>query len=103
MENPNNNGNGTVEQVNQQAGAQEAQPQQTPQTQAAPQQVPQQVEKKGIGGWLKEHWKGATAAAAALTAAAGSTWYAWKRGKAAGIMQATPPQQQEDYSLNPNE
>lgn len=102
MDNPNN---GTVEQVNgQQAGAQEAQPQQqTPQTQAAPQQVPQQVEKKGFGGWLKEHWKGATAAAAALTAAAGSTWYAWKRGKAAGIMQATPPQQTEDYSLNPNE
>lgn len=101
MDNPNN---GTVEQVDQQAGAQEAQPQQqTPQTQAAPQQVPQQVEKKGIGGWLKEHWKGATATAAALLTTAGTTWYAWKRGKAAGIMQATPPQQTEDYSLNPNE
>lgn len=93
--------NGT-EQVNGQVqGTQQAEvPQQ--QTQQV-QQIVQQTEKQGFGGWLKKHWKGVTAGAAAILAGGGSAFVAYRKGKAAGIMSVpTPPTENEDYSLDPN-
>lgn len=71
--------------------------------QAAPQVVVQVTEQKpGIGGWLKKHWKGVTAAVTGTGAAVASAIVAYRKGKAAG-MSCVPQQEQEDYSLNPNE
>ena len=70
------------------------------QQQAAPQQV-QAEEKKGLGGWLKKHWKGVTATIVGVGTAAGSAVVAYRKGKAAGIM-SVPQQEADDYSLDPN-
>lgn len=75
--------------------------------QAEPQQAQVVVQvtepkKEGIGGWLKKHWKGVTAAVTGTGAAVASAIVAYRKGKAAG-MNCMPPQEQEDYSLNPNE
>ena len=68
------------------------------------QAVEQQTEKKGgIGAWFKQHWKGVVAGVTGALAVGGSAVVAYKKGKAAGIMSVPVPEQQEDYSLNPNE
>lgn len=68
-------------------------------------QQPAEPEKQGFGAWCKRNWKKLAAGATALLAAGGSAVVAYKKGKAAGIMSVPVPQQQEqdDYSLNPNE
>ena len=67
-------------------------------------QQPAETQKQGFGGWLKQHWKGAVAVLTGAAAVGGSAVVAYKRGKAAGIMSVPVPQQeQEDYSLNPNQ
>ena len=74
--------------------------------QAEPQQAQVVVQvteqKKGIGSWLKAHWKGVTAAVTGTGAAVASAIVAYRKGKAAG-MTCVPQQEQDDYSLNPNE
>jgi len=96
------NGNGTTEQQVVQPEAQVAQQVGTePQT---VQQVVQPESKAGLGSWLKEHWKGATAAVVGLGTTIAATVTAYKKGKQAGMLEALPQQQPEteDYSLNPN-
>lgn len=96
------NNNGTTENV----GEQQVQ-QQVEQTNV--QQQPQQVQvvqveqKEGVGAWLKRHWKGVVAGIVGTGATVGSAVIAYKKGKAAGIMSVPAPNQDEDYSLNPNE
>ena len=83
--------------------------QQTPAQTGAPEGQQQIVETKteeklGFGGWLKKHWKGVTAAVVGVGTAVGTSIAAYKKGKAAGQACAPMPiQDQEDYSLNPNE
>lgn len=72
----------------------------TPQAQVVVQVT--EPKKEGIGRWLKKHWKGVTAAVTGTGAAVASAIVAYKKGKAAG-MNCMPPQDAEDYSLNPNE
>ncbi len=93
------NQNQKVEKVEQKAEQQVQQAEQ-PVVQQQTQEEPKN--KGGIVGWLKSHWKGVTAAAVGIGTAV--TTSAYKKGKAAGIM-SVPVQQQEeeDYSLNPNE
>lgn len=59
-------------------------------------------EKSGFGRWLKRHWKGVVAGLTGTGAIVGSAVVAYKKGKAAGC-NMQPYQEQEDYSLNPNE
>lgn len=99
MANGNQKQNGTTEQVVEQQQVE------TPVAAEPQQQAPQVVvvtEKKGIGSWLKAHWKGVTAAVTGTGAAVASAIVAYRKGKAAG-MTCVPQQEQEDYSLNPNE
>lgn len=65
-----------------------------------PQQPTEQ--QKGFGTWCKRHWKGLVAAVTGAGVAAGSAVMAYKKGKAAGINSVPMPEQQDDYSLNPN-
>lgn len=100
MANQNNQNKGTEQQVAEQ------QVQQVPEQQQ-PQQVQQpvvivQTEKEGIGAWFKRHWKGVVGAVTGALAVGGSAVVAYKKGKQAGFN--SMPQQQDDcYSLNPNE
>ena len=95
------NQNQKVEKVEQKAEQQVQQAEQ-PVVQQQTQEEPKK--KGGIVGWLKSHWKGVTAAAVGIGTAVTTSVVAYKKGKAAGIM-SVPVQQQEeeDYSLNPNE
>lgn len=94
----NENGNVTVENGQQVQQTAEQPAVQQPVQQAA---VPAQTAEPPKQNWLKKHWKGVTAGAAAVVTAVGSAFVAYKKGKAAGIMSVpTPPQ--EDYSLDPN-
>lgn len=88
--------------VNQQNGQvqQEAAVQQAPAQQQAQQVVEQPKEEPKKENFFKKHWKGLTFGGVGLAATVTSAIAAYKRGKAAGI--ASVPQQQEDYSLNPN-
>lgn len=100
------NQNQKVEQVTEQVN-QGQQQVETP-VQAEPQNVQQVAaqpeQKTGLGGWLKKHWKGVTAAITGGGAAVASAVIAYKKGKAAGIMSVPAPTgEPEDYSLNPNE
>lgn len=53
--------------------------------------------------WFKRNWKKVAAGAAAVTAAVGSAFVAYNKGKQAGAASYYPPQNDgEDYSLNPN-
>lgn len=88
-----------VEEVKQQVET----PVQAEPQQAAPQVVVVTEQKPGIGGWLKKHWKGVTAAVTGTGAAVASAIVAYRKGKAAGMSSCVPQQEQEDYSLNPNE
>ena len=80
---------------------------QVQQTPEQPQNVqqPAETEKHGFGAWCKRNWKKLVAGATGVLAIGGSAVVAYKKGKAAGIMSVPVPQQneQEDYSLNPNE
>lgn len=92
------NGNVTVENGQQVQQTVEQPAVQQPVQQAA---APAQTAEPPKQNWLKKHWKGVTAGAAAVVTAVGSAFVAYKKGKAAGIMSVpTPPQ--EDYSLDPN-
>lgn len=96
--------NGTTGEVVTQP-VQETVPVQTEAQVVVVQQQPAEPEKQGFGAWCKRNWKKLAAGATALLAAGGSAVVAYKKGKAAGIMSVPVPQQQEqdDYSLNPNE
>ena len=75
-------------------------------TEQQPVVQPQQTEtteKKNFGGWLKQHWKGVVAGVTGALALGGSAVMAYRKGKAAGINMTPVPQEQDDYSLNPNE
>lgn len=73
---------------------------QAPAQQQAQQVVEQPKEEPKKENFFKKHWKGITFGGVGLAATVTSAIAAYKRGKAAGI--ASVPQQQEDYSLNPN-
>lgn len=93
------NQNQKVEKVEQKAEQQVQQAEQ-PVVQQQTQEEPKK--KGGIVGWLKSHWKGVTAAAVGIGTAVTTSVLAYKKGKAAGAV--VPAQQDdEDYSLNPNE
>lgn len=108
MANNNNqkvNNNTTEQVVGEQVQQTAGQPMQQaePQVVVVPQQTVPVEQKQGFGGWLKQHWKGAVAAVTGVLAVGGSAIVAYKKGKAAGIMSVPmPPQQDDDYSLNPN-
>jgi len=94
-----------VEEQNKQETVEQKPVQNAPAAEPAPvvQQNAVPEQKKGFGGWLKEHWKGATAAVIAVGTAVGTGIAAYRKGKAAGAAAASMPVEQEDYSLNPNE
>ena len=86
---------------------------QTPvQQNVAPQPAPQIVTaqpaeqpKKGVGGWLKEHWKGVTATVIGVGTAVASVAKAYTMGKQAGVNNCYQQMQSNDnseYALNPN-
>lgn len=61
------------------------------------------VEPPKQPNWFKRNWKKVAAGAAAVTAAVGSAFVAYNKGKQAGAAAYYPPQSDgEDYSLNPN-
>lgn len=60
-------------------------------------------EKKGFGAFCKAHWKGITAGVLGALGIGGSAIVAYKKGKAAGIASVPLPNEEDDYSLNPNE
>lgn len=91
------NVNTTEQQVQQEV------PQQQPEQQV--QQVQPQVvvvQKEGFGSWLKRHWKGVVAGLTGTLAVGTSAVVAYKKGKSAGTA-AAYQQNDDDYSLNPNE
>lgn len=76
-------------------------PQPAPQVTAQPAEQP----KKGVGGWLKEHWKGVTATVIGVGTAVASVAKAYTMGKQAGVNDCYQQMQSNDnseYALNPN-
>lgn len=76
-------------------------PQPAPQVTAQPAEQP----KKGVGGWLKEHWKGVTATVIGVGTAVASVAKAYTMGKQAGVNNCYQQMQSNDdseYALNPN-
>lgn len=78
-------------------------PQPAPQVTAQPAEQP----KKGVGGWLKEHWKGVTVTVIGVGTAVASVVKAYTMGKQAGVntcYQQMQSQSNDDseYGLNPN-
>lgn len=61
-------------------------------------------EKKGIGPWLKKHWKGVTAGAVAIGGGIGSAFVAYRKGKSVGVAQTVNyyEQPQQTSPLDPN-
>ena len=62
-------------------------------------------EKTGLKSWLKRHWRGVTAGIIGTGIIGGSAVLAYKKGKKTGMSYVPLPteEEQEDYSLNPNE
>ena len=86
------------EQVNQEQQQAQQAPAQKQEQQA--QTTEQQKTEPKKDSFFKRHKKGIAIGGTGVVAAIISAVAAYKRGKAAGI--ASVPQQQEDYSLNPN-
>lgn len=59
--------------------------------------------KEGLKSKLKKHWKGVVGGIVGLGTVVASGVVAYKKGKAAGAACVPMVQQDEDYSLNPNE
>lgn len=94
------------EQVTTQATPVEGQVQQPTQDNNIPvmvvQAVPQPAVEEKKPNWFKAHWKGILAGAAAVTAAVGSGFAAYHKGKSVGMQQPMQPVDYNDNSLNPN-
>jgi len=58
-------------------------------------------EKKGIGPWLKKHWKGVTAGAVAIGGGIGSAFMAYRKGKSVGVAQTVNYYEQPQQSVSP--
>lgn len=58
-------------------------------------------EKKGIGPWLKKHWKGVTAGAALIGGGIGSAFVAYRKGKSVGVAQTVNYYEQPQQSVSP--
>ena len=87
------NNNGTNSQQVQQPVAQQPAP-----MQPQPVVIPEQKEN-----WFKKNWKKLLAGTAAVGGVVGSAFVAYNKGKQAGADNVCyPPNDDEDYSLNPN-
>lgn len=95
-------------QVNAQTTVENTPVQQNVAPQPAPQNVtaqPAEQPKKGLGGWLKEHWKGVTVTVIGVGTAVASVAKAYAMGKQAGANNCCQQMQSNDnseYALNPN-
>lgn len=96
--------NGTQNVVNNDGAVEAAVEQQQPmQPQVTQPAAVATVEPPKQPNWFKRNWKKVAAGAAAVTAAVGSAFVAYNKGKQAGAAAYYPPQSDgEDYSLNPN-